>query len=157
MQKIYHFSSQNKIGQDGENKIRAYFAAIGIETFSVPLSVNKKGVDFYTVEFGEKVYYEVKTDSMAAKTGNCFLEVISNTSTAKLGFLFTCKSDFILYYVPEFGKFLKIPPPELRYYITFNADKFKIKSCANPGYFSEGLLVPYAELAGIFEEVEVLS
>lgn len=153
-QKVYKFSEQNALGQNGEGEIRAHFAAMGIETFSVPLATNKLGIDFWAIQSGVKIYFEAKTDSMTARTQNVFIETVSNSSTGKLGWLFSTRADFILYYVPEWAAYLKIPTPELRNFLTF-APKYPIKHAKNHGYTSSGFLVPWATLAEMFETIQI--
>lgn len=140
--KVYQFQVQNEIGQQGEEVIRAHFEKYGIKTHSVDLRTNKTGVDFYVEEAdGRKTLYEIKTDSMAGRTGNLFIENISNSSTGALGFLHTTKSDFILYYIPELFFYIELPTPELREFVLRYKNKFTQRSCQNPGYKSFGYLV----------------
>lgn len=107
-----------------------------------------RGIDRYWTEkrTGLRYSVEYKSDRAALKTGNAFLETISNDQTKKAGWIYTTTAQIIVYYVPG-QALLLLSGERLKQAI---ADGFikgrRIGSAKNETYYSKGALVPLEEL-----------
>jgi hypothetical protein len=100
---------------------------------------------------GNKHYLiEYKSGIQTFYTGNLFLETISVDSQGKLGWVYTCRADFIFYAMLLNHKILVFRPVFLRDQITNLKAQFretKTRNNQNDTYDTHGLIVPaaYAE------------
>lgn len=96
---------------------------------------------------GKVLYVEYKSGLQTAHTGNIFLETVSVDSAGKLGWVYTCKADFIAYGALLNGKILIFLPTTLRERIEDLKTKFrevKTGKRQNEGYDTHGVIVPLA-------------
>jgi len=106
-----------------------------------------------------EVRLEYKCDTVAVKTGNAFVETTSNVADERAGWLYSCKADWILYFVVP-TLVLRLDPNRLR-----ELAPGWIATCQtrrvytpDPGYHTEGLLVPLrllkVEAAAVYRRAE---
>lgn len=99
----------------------------------------------------EKKLCELKTDRLAHKTGNMFIETHSSIEhNTKGNFIYT-ECDYFMYYLIETRKLIITELKPLRSYIKRNKDKYKTKKAKSllskdKHYTSKGLLVPIREI-----------
>lgn len=104
---------------------------------------------------GESLYgteIEVKGDRYF-RTGNFYLETVSNTSKNTPGcFMYTEAEEIFYYFVPERELFL-IPTKKARAWFVENMDKFPEKKVFTPvrgqGYYTLGRIVPRHLIPGV--------
>lgn len=140
------FLSDSKSGEVGEQVVWNLF--IKMKTVRNVIDVRddeyfrKVDVDFLIETSGRQfVWLEVKTDSMAARTGNMAYEVLSNKNFNTLGCLEKTAAGWIAYYVPDANK-------------VYLMDAKKLRSHAHSGRYSEvsmgdqatGFLIPLRAL-----------
>ncbi|PKM78526.1 MAG: hypothetical protein CVU90_01965 [Firmicutes bacterium HGW-Firmicutes-15] len=100
---------------------------------------------FIDLEDGQEIAIEIKTDSLY-KTGNFFLETISNDYYGTAGCIVKTQSDYVFYYYPGPGKLYVLPTLALQQWISDNQHRYTPKKTKLPGnlgqYYSIGLCVP---------------
>lgn len=95
---------------------------------------NKKTGDTFTVE--------VKTDEVAGRTGNVFMEVVSVDHPIRAGWLWTCRADKLLDWLPVQRQLLIFEPHQLQTNIRDWTTNYGIKPVQNDGYQTYGCPVP---------------
>lgn len=105
---------------------------------------------------GGLVTIEVKNDERAHDTGRAFVETVSNDTTGRAGWVYSCAADVILYVVPGDGVVYWLDPAKLRSRVSDwlqRADRrdgrFGHVSAPNQGYRTRGVAVPLAELGAV--------
>jgi hypothetical protein len=75
-----------------------------------------------------------------------FIELVSNTKTKKLGWLYYSTCDYIVYYVEPIRKAYLLPFELLKMAWIENKvewkKKYPIRQCLNKGYISKGICIP---------------
>ncbi|NMA74530.1 MAG: hypothetical protein GX963_10305 [Bacteroidales bacterium] len=124
-----------------------------IEDVSDDPYYQKKDIDFLVYQkTGKTMKVDVKYDTLIDKTGNVFIELISNDKKKTPGNFIYSKADLFLYVFAKSKRVLIIPLKEAREYIYKNLKKFKSVSVPNYDYngkilyHSKGRLVKYTEL-----------
>lgn len=91
-------------------------------------------------------FVEYKSGIQTRVTGNVFLETISVDTQNKLGWVYTCRADFIFYATVMNGCILVLKPDELRSKIDYLKTRFretKTGKNQNGTYNTHGLIVPF--------------
>lgn len=134
-------------GTESANKVISYMAKTrGWKFEAAAMKDERIGIDYWcTTPTGSTIACEVKTDFAAARTGNVFVETVSNYGAKKMGWGLTCQADFILYSVP--GKVLLCTTPNIIKFmlVTEWLKCYKLRRAQNETYESEGVLVPLSE------------
>ena len=146
MKKTYNFKQQLKIGKKGEHILDIFFKnKFHIKQVSLQTEL-EEGIDriFINKKSGKKFSVEYKRDDMALKTGNLFIETLSNSSNGKLGWIFWSQSYRVMILVG--GIIYSLKTEELREYIKKEGDRYKERSCKNKTYYSVGKLMPIKDL-----------
>lgn len=154
MTNVYNFSEQLRLGAEGEEELDAYFGKLGVIVQPVTdLVEQKKGIDriFHTVVSSLTVEY--KTDYLAGRTGNAFLEMIVNRKT---GWVFTTQADYICYYVPQRKIIYFVKPDVIRQHINSWLNKLAWRTVKNTTYEAHGMLLPLETLEKISSKVYML-
>lgn len=147
--KVYDFDTQLAIGQAGEEALDVYFSKwYGIEP--VDMELQMKGIDrIFTRKFDElRLAVEYKTDFVAAKTGNAFVETeLAFTTGTRLkgGWARTCQADFLVYWPVGLGP-ITLNPLTLRTHLDGWETQYQGRTVQNPTWVSVGILVPLREL-----------
>lgn len=141
--RVYEFEQQLEKGEQGERLLDRYFSrTLGVDVKPVSMEMQLLGIDrLWERPNGKRLSVEYKTDSAAARTGNLFIEVLSNRERGKPGWALTSIAQAIIFYIPGKRK---------AYFTDTTALKRKLGSwenlisirIRNPNYTSEGLLLP---------------
>ena len=146
----HEFYSSLSTGKIGERRLDSFFSTwYNIET--VPLADELKyGVDriFYTPE---NVTYSVeyKTDARAEKTGNAFVEIVSNDKINSQGWALKSQAQILIYFVHPLIYVLEMAAIKRR--LAEWRRKYRTVSVPNVDknglliYSSHGILVPLKE------------
>lgn len=150
----YDMQIQAWHGGQGETTLDKYFSKFyDIEPVSVELQ--KMGIDRIFVEKGTNIRHSVeyKTDKKAAKTGNLFIESISNDTNGKLGWTVTFLAQVLIIYVPGLQLAFEISASPIKKKLAEWMGKYEVKQIPNPGYYTHGIPVPVAEITKICDEI----
>lgn len=146
--KIYDFRAQLAHGESGENLFKTYFEKQGYSIIPATRQEQFKGIDFHLVNAeGMPVTVEVKTDSY--KSGNVFVELVSNSETKTQGWAYKTAAEWLVYYLKAYGYALVIRPSSLRSKLPQWIEEFPSKEVPNPSYKTIGILVPIVEFQTI--------
>jgi len=140
----YDFSTQHKIGQEGEDFVKKHFEKEWIINSS-SLQEQKQGIDFHFLhrKNGQHCTVEIKSDTRASQTGNAFVETYSSYPD-KLGWAHTCQADYLFYCLPKELLIYIFRPAKLREVLK-SWEKYPKRDIQNKGWISQGLLVPLPE------------
>lgn len=121
------FNKDLNRGKVGEDVVKEYLNSLewveDVEDVREEIKYQKEDIDFVV-----KTSYniEVKTDSLAHKTGNLAYEYISNKNYNSVGCFEKTKSDFIYYYLTESKELYIINTLSLQNYVAENKNNLKI-------------------------------
>lgn len=153
----YDFKTQHRIGNSGEDKLDAHFSH-WFDITPASDAEQRQGIDRWFVRketsedgiAGERFAVEFKTDHIAARTGNAFVETVSverGHGQKIQGWVFTSRARWLVYYCPGSGA-------EVIYLFSFAQLRAQIigwrrsygeKKVENKGYCSRGIAVPLHE------------
>ncbi|MBA4495116.1 hypothetical protein ACFO25_09995 [Paenactinomyces guangxiensis] len=145
--KVHTFSEKLKEGEAFEKMLDTFFSKwYRIEPVT-DRKLQKAGIDriFIDEETGRRLKVEYKADSMARKTGNVFIETISNSSTFEEGWVMKCQADVIIYFIPPTSEIIAIEPLAILKSLPEWIQLYKKAPAKNPTYWSYGRLVPVVE------------
>jgi hypothetical protein len=145
MSNVYDFERQRQLGETGEAVMREAFG----RSFAIRPSValeQKDGIDFWFSHAGFDVAVEVKTDFVAARTRNAFIETTSIDVDRKPGWAYSSRADFLLYYIPPDRAVYVIPMREIRRLLPIWVRKYELRRIQNESYATEGVLVPLDQI-----------
>lgn len=156
----YNFGRQHRQGKDAEQFIYQQFQ----EYFNVipaPGYLQDQGVDFTFTDRrnGQTWKVELKTDQVAYRTGNAFIETVSvsRASGSLPGWAHSSQADWLLYFIPQTRKIYRIALTRLRAELSLWEQRYPSRTIPNAdrrgAYDTIGLLVPLTELQQISEEV----
>lgn len=155
---MYTFDTQLRQGAQGEHRLDAFFAHDWHITPATAIEQHQ-GIDRHFVHraSGEALTVEYKTDYTAARTHNAFLETVSaDTPPEKLGWVYTCQADYLLYYVPGEGLIYVLRPERVRHFVGHWSHWGRpAVGIPNSGYRTWGFVVPLRVLERL--AVAVLS
>lgn len=141
----YSFKRQLAIGLAGEAILDKYFSDQYLIT-SAKKSEQKVGIDrrFQHKVTGTKITIEYKTDYQAQKTGNAFVETtsFSRQEHQVLGWAYTCKADWIVYFCYHLNKAYLVDPIYLRNILRVWELLYPEKRILNEGWIIAGIPVP---------------
>lgn len=144
----YDFDRQLAEGEAGEAFLDAFFRGRGHTVRPVSMDGQRRGIDRdITAPDGRQMSVEYKTDRLAARTGNAFVETISvDAEQGKMGWALTSQADYLVYYVPE-HVILILPFASLRWALPGWMRDYPARAAPNDGYRTHGVLVPLDKLA----------
>lgn len=150
----YNFQSQLEHGTAGEEFLDRYFAQWYDIQPVTPLE-QQQGIDrvFTRRTNGTICMVEYKTDQVAHRTGNAFIETVSVDSAGKLGWAHTSKADYLLYFVEKDLLIYVMRFAVLRQQLPGWVESYEEKTIPNQGYNTRGLLVPLREFERYAQEV----
>ena len=143
----YDFDHQRSAGEQGETFLDAFFRERGHAIRPAAPDEQRQGIDrVFTAQDGKVTRVEYKTDFLAAKTGNAFIETVSVDTHGKMGWALTSQADYLIYYLP--GKVIYVLSfTSLHWALPQWIRNYPAKSAPNRGYATHGVLVPLEELA----------
>ncbi len=143
----YDFAHQLAEGEEGEAFLDAFFRARGQTIRPATPDEQRQGIDrVFTTPGGDESRVEYKTDYLAAKTGNAFVETISVDTQGKMGWALTARADYLIYYLPGRAIYV-LPFLSLRWALPGWIRDYPTRSAQNNGYATHGVLVPLEEVA----------
>jgi hypothetical protein len=150
----YDFGIQLARGESGEQVLDKFFS----DKFGIcPASRQQQlqGIDriFKNRETGNVLKIEYKTDDIAHRSGNAFVETVSVDSVGKPGWAYTSRADYLIYYIPGDLLIYVIQFSVLREQLPSWINKYPVKKAPNKGYFTHGIPVPLAEFERCAETV----
>jgi len=150
----YDFTTSKAIGEKYEkildnnfrqiyrvNPVNRYMQSLGVDR----VFIHKKNRYSFTVEY--------KSDLIAHKTGNAFIETVS-VDDDRLGWAFSSVAQMLAYYVVEDNYAIAVPMLRIKYNLDY-FERYPKKTVQNDGYQSEGLLVPLRELKLLGKVIEI--
>jgi hypothetical protein len=146
--KTYTFDEQLRLGKLGEAELDAHFAA----TYAIePASrfEERHGIDRWFTRNWKTFGVEFKTDFLTHRTGNAFVECVSvarDGAAPRPGWVYSTAADLVVYYARGYGEALLLTPDALRAALAGRWARYPERACQNPGYRSQGRLVPWVEL-----------
>jgi hypothetical protein len=142
---VHTFKDKLREAEEHERRLDEYFAE-HFEISEVGIKDQKRGIDrVFKSKSGAIRTVEYKCDSMAAKTGNVFIETISNDRTGQEGWIFKIQADLLIYYIPPTGEIIAIRPQEIWKRMPEWIQRYRAASARNPSYCSYGRIVPLRE------------
>jgi len=144
MSDVHEFSGSNDKSKEHNKKIDKTFSQ-WYEIYSMPLTIDKIGIDRIWKDKERKVFYSVeyKADERAADTGNAFIETISVDTSDKPGWAYTCAAQLICYYVPRWHRAWMVSTMSIKNNIKEWEQKYRTVSAQNNGYKTYGIAVPW--------------
>jgi len=148
----YDFETQLKLAKEAEIVLDRFFTSF-FEWEHTPLVVDKIGIDRYFIGKGTGLHYgfEYKADTRATSSKNAFVEYVSNDKTGKRGWIYTCLSNYLVYYLPldMRGWIMDTLTLKNRYKFEWapkaEAKEYLVKGIPNNGYKSWGVCVPLSD------------
>lgn len=160
----YDFGRQHSYGKDAERFIYGAFQN-QFNVIPAPAWMQERGVDFtFTDRVNNQAHkVELKTDTLAHRTGNAFIETVSiarDGEPHQPGWAYTSEADYLLYFLPRGmpPKIYRIHFESLRQALPVWLDRYPARLIPNKDskrgdYHTIGLLVPLADLQAISQEV----
>jgi len=148
MATTHDFATALAYGEEKERELDAFFEERwGYIAEPVSMAQQRQGIDrvlYLPEDPTKRVTVEYKSEPMAAKTGNSFVETIAyDNRGGKLGWAFTCSADWLVYYIPPQGRVMLFRPEAIREQVPAWARKYRHRIAQNPsGYNGHGILVP---------------
>ena len=139
----YEFDVQLKEGAEGEEILDHFFEQRG----NVVLEGSQKmGIDrVFIIPNGEAYTVEYKTDYLSQKYGNLIMETVSVDTTYTPGWVYTCKAQYLIYYMYYKNRALVMKPDDLRENINLWEEQYENAAIPNINYNTIGVKVPVEE------------
>lgn len=143
---MHEFSNSLVIGDKHEIELDRFYSQWS-KILRVSHTAQAMGIDrvWISNETGIQYTVEYKSDEIAGRTGNVFIETISNDVTGKLGWAYTTCAQWLCYYIPQMKTAYWIDALVLKYRIKEWEKKYKSISVANKDYNTIGILMPLDE------------
>src|SRR6266849_8385777 len=146
----YAFWQQLARGATGEAFLDWFFSPANI--ISEPIGAQQDGYDrLYEPRDGSPSFTaEYKTDRVAARTNNAFVETVSVDRDAKRGWAYTSQAAYLSYFIPRPLSLVYVMPlSSLRAQLSRWERVYREQSVRNVGYLTKGRIVPLAEFEAI--------
>ena len=155
---VHRFKDKAALGRDGADRVVRHFTkARGFRFTPATMEEEWTGMDYRVKRPGRGgCTVEVKTDTIANRTGNAFIEVVSNDRTGRPGWAHTCSADFLLYYVTGAEAVYVLHPSDIRDRLEQWESAYSRRPAQNAGFRTIGLCVPLHEIEALAEGVECL-
>lgn len=151
---VHDFDDSLKRGHDGEDRVVRFLA----DEFGHKLRPSSKAEQFRGIDYhvhdpstGRRFTIEIKTDEVAQHTDNIFVETVSNDTTGRKGWAYTCKADFLLYWVKGIDVVYVVQPRKLLTRLD-EWKKYRQAGAQNRGYRTLGRLVPMREFEALADK-----
>lgn len=154
---MYSLSEQLRIGEIGGYLLDGYFCKLYNLQFASSQD-EYNGID--RIAFrpdGKQILLEYKTDLLAERTGNAFIETCAYDASARgqrSGWAYTSQANVIVYFLPLTNRLYLIRPHRLRSRMPQWERKYRQVQVINAGWTTHGLLVPLQVL--LTERIAIL-
>lgn len=147
---VYDMHTQLEIGQEGEVFLDHLFSA----TYMIH-KPKTKAVDriFRCRRTGKVLTVEYKTDWVAEKTGQAFIELVSVDKQNKPGWALSSPAHVLVYYVPGPMLIYTVRMERIKEQVAVWEQRYPTGTCQNRTYTSRGLLVPLEEMARVSSRI----
>lgn len=111
---------------------------------------------FTNKQTGKSLLVEYKSDESATRTGNAFIETISVDTANKPGWAYTCRADYLFYYLPLDKLIYVLRPVTIRLCLPLWQAKYRTAYTnkeQNKGYRTHGVLVPLHKIKEYADQV----
>ena len=151
MAKTYTFEEQLALGQRGEHDLDCVLLNVYPDLRPATLREEKQGIDRVgTYPPSGRIHtIQIKSDWVAHRTGNAFIETVSRDKHQKPGWVYTCQADLIIYYLPEIPRIYCIKPSTLKAALPEWEKQYSTAIAKNRTYNTLGILVPLIEIERI--------
>lgn len=147
MAQIYDFKTQLQVGETGEGLIDKVIDELGFESTPASYLMQTQGIDrIILTDDGIIFTAEYKTDTLAHKTGNAFIEFIVGE---RPGWAVGSYAQYLFYLILNTRQCHMIPMTEIKKRLVHWRHTYNIKTCHNKDYISRGILVPLDEIRKI--------
>ena len=143
----YKFKDSLEDGEDHEKVLDEYYNK-WYSINSVSMLAQKAGIDRTWTNRSDGFRYSVeyKADTTAGRTGNAFIETVSNDATGKKGWAYTSCAQILIYYIPPMKKAYRMTVITLKHMTREWKETYTyVQTIPNEGYNTLGLLVPLSE------------
>ena len=146
------FHSDNEIGNKGENTIFNFLSTYPSTTAIIDVTKDEWfqqfDIDFIWQDAEYNIFkIEVKTDTLADKTGNMVYEIWSDKRTYSKGCFEKTEADYIFYYLINSRTLYVFNTKELREWVRLHASGLKY---ADMGDYALGYIIPLNDLKDIY-------
>lgn len=145
---VHEFDNKLKEGEEGEAFLDDYFRERGYDIRPASDAEQRQGIDRWMKRAAPDSKWfpvEYKTDAVASRTGNAFVETVSVDTSGKRGWAYTSRSDWLIYYVPGDDIIYIIDFVALRLELPRWEHSYITRPAQNNGYRTYGVLVPLHE------------
>lgn len=160
--KAFSFDAQLKVEAMHNAVLDAYFAE-SYDIVKADHTDERRGIDRWLTDkrTGERTSVQYKADTVATRTHNAFIEIISvdKPGVSVPGWVHTCAADWLFYYVPGDELCYCLRPDTIRLRLADWRGKYRTARVPNKGrsgsveYHTHGIIVPLAELEACADEV----
>lgn len=147
---IYDFDTQLLKGKQAENILDAYWKKRGIKIETVSMNFERLGIDRIFEYKNIRYTIEYKTDFLASKTGNAFIETVS-VAGARLGWAYTSLAQGLVYFLPDTHIVYYVNMIEIKRNLMKWESEFPTREVKNKTYTGNGILLPLKK----FEEIGI--
>lgn len=143
------FSKSLDEGHDGESFFRYWLQKrlLFVRMDDVPLGADLAGIDGV---IRCEATAQVKWDKMARRTGNVFVELLSDVRRQKPGWAVKCAAEHIFYLLPGLGHVFHIEVAELPTLVESWRHTYPVADAVNEGWVTRGLKIPVREFERVF-------
>jgi hypothetical protein len=141
----YNFEEQLELGKRGEEVLDTIFR----EDYFIQTgdSLQRLGIDRIFIREDSMTYtVEYKTDFIAHRTGNAYVEIWTDRDNRKPGWLLKSKAQILIYYIPGSNRVVMLDMSVLKRKILKRRKLYKTVTCKNETFTGEGLLVPLTDI-----------
>lgn len=144
----YQFQEQWRRGIEGESVLDQWLGRY-YRLRPVSPAQEMEGIDRIGTHHlsGRSLSFQYKTDTVAARTGNAFVETWS-IKNRSLGWAKKCSADWIVYWVRGVAVYL-FRPSSVRGLLPCWEGQYPVRAVDNGSFLTEGLLVPLSELGKV--------
>ena len=146
----------------GEWQLKQHFRTNGAEVEDVSDNPTywKLDIDMLVNDNGNKFSVEVKWDGVISRTGNLFIEEISDIDKNKAGWFKICKADFLYYGDSKNKLYYIFEVPQLRKFVEENKQNLKQRNAADfrRGELikrSMGYIIPLKEVQHLYKVLKL--
>lgn len=153
----HDFQKSAQFGELGCKRIQEHlWNSLGIQSHDVGMTDQFRGID---LDSGATTF-EVKTDQIALRTGNAFIETLSNVGTGRRGWALTCQANWLLYFITadaDGGTLHWIRPPNIKELVGAWSTQYPMRDALNYGYMTRGVCVPLQVFRKHCDTIEDIS
>ena len=159
MTRTYSFGNQFSVGQQGERWIAEWIQARSqmagkCQVIPLPVKRQNEGDLLVKTHSGKQLTVEIKTDDIAHKTGNIFVETIGDGGfPPRPGWAYSCDSDWLFYLILETKELLCFDPRAIRQNLNQWSITYEYKPVKNKTHTTLGILVPLTVARSIASKV----